>query len=232
MKRSPMKNGTATLKRSPLQAKPRLVQEHKEGEPKREPKPPRGPRPKTCKNCREKFTPASPMAVACGLVCAIAVGKKTTSAQKTKAQKQERAQDKAKLDAFKTYPQLIAECQKAFNAVVRYRDMLAGHPCISSGVRLNWSGNAVDAGHYRSRGSAPNLRFNFDNCHAQSKQANRYNSGEAVDYRISLIKRIGLERVEALEADNTPAKWTHDDLRRMTKGFQQQLRELKRKNHE
>lgn len=199
---------------------------------KSEPKPPRGPRPKTCKNCREKFTPSSPMAVACGLVCAIAVGKKTTAAQKAKVQKQERAQDKAKLDAFKTYPQLIAECQKAFNAVVRYRDMLAGHPCISSGVRLNWSGNAVDAGHYRSRGSAPNLRFNFDNCHAQSKQANRYNSGEAVDYRIGLIKRIGLARVEALEADNTPAKWTHDDLRRMTKEFQQQLRELKRKNHE
>lgn len=216
MKRSPM-NRTSSL-----QAKPK------------EPKPEKGPKPKKCTNraCRAPYLPdpKQPWKNWCSDDCAVLIAVAKVEAQKAKQQRQERAKDKAKLDSFKTYPQLIAACQKAFNAVVRYRDMLAGHPCISSGVPLNWSGNAVDAGHYRSRGSAPHLRFNFDNCHAQSKQANRYNSGEAVDYRIGLIKRIGLARVEALEADNTPANWTHDDLRQMTKEFQQQLKEMKKGN--
>ena len=186
------------------------------------------PRMKSCKVCRARFEPRMPLQVACGLACAAEHGKKVTAQQKAKKQRTERAQDKAKLDTFKTYPQLIAACQKAFNAVVRYRDMLAGHRCISSGRVLDWNGNAVDAGHYRSTGSAPHVRFNFDNCHAQSKHDNQYKAGNAVDYRIGLIARIGLERVEALEADNTPAKWTHDDLRRMTKEFQAQLREMKK----
>lgn len=193
-----------------------------------EPKPAKGVKLKSCKVCREKFTPRTPLQTACSPLCAAAHGKKVTAQQKAKAQRQERAQDKAKLDTFKTYPQLIAACQKAFNAVVRHRDMIAGHRCISSGRVLDWSGNATDCGHYRSTGSAPNLRFNFDNAHAQSKHDNLWKSGNAADYRIGLIVRIGLARVEALEADNTPAKWTHDDLRRMTKEFQAQLRAMKK----
>lgn len=148
--------------------------------------------------------------------------------QKAKQQRQERAQDKIKREGMKTYPQLIHEVQKAFNQAVRLRDQIAGYACISSGRPLDWSGNAVDAGHYRSRGSAPHLRFNFDNCHAQTKQDNRYGSGEAVAYRIGLIARIGLERVEALEVNNTPRKWTHDELRSMKLEFQNMARDLKK----
>ncbi len=186
------------------------------------------PKLKSCKVCREKFEPRTPLQVACGWECAAIHGQKVTAQQKAKQQRQERAQDKAKLEGMKTYPQLIAACQKAFNSVVRMRDMLAGHRCISSGRVLDWSGNAVDAGHYRSTGSAPHLRFNFDNCHAQSKHDNQFKSGNAVDYRLGLIARIGIERVEALESNNTPANWSHDDLRQMTKEFQRQLREMKK----
>lgn len=195
-----------------------------------EAKPPKGPKPKACKVCRQKFLPRSPMAVACSIDCAVEHSKRVTAAQKVKAQRHERAQDKARKESLKTYPQLVAECQKAFNDVVRYRDMLAGYPCISSNRPLDWSGNAVDAGHYRSTGSAPHLRFNFDNCHAQSKHDNQWKSGNAVDYRINLIKRIGIERVEALESDNNPRKWTHDELRSMTTEFRQMLRDMKKEN--
>jgi len=191
------------------------------------------PRTKKCGNraCRAPYQvdPKRPWKNWCSDDCAVVIAVTKLDAQKAKKQRAERAQDKAKLDGMKTYPQLIADCQRAFNAVVRCRDMLAGHACISSGRALDWSGNAVDAGHYRSTGSAPHLRFNFDNCHAQSKHDNQYKAGNAVDYRIGLIARIGLARVEALEADNTPAKWTHDDLRRMTKEFRAQLKKLKEK---
>jgi hypothetical protein len=192
------------------------------------PKPAKGPKKKTCRECKAKFEPRSPLAVACSVPCALAHSAKVTAKQKAKAQRQERAADKAKKDSMKTYPQIIAEVQKDFNAVVRLRDRLAGYPCISSGRPLDWSGNAVDAGHYRSTGSAPHLRFNFDNCHAQSKHDNQYKSGNAVDYRLGLIARIGLERVEALEADNQVRKWSREELAAMKDEFRRMARDLKK----
>ena len=186
------------------------------------------PRMKSCKVCRARFEPRMPLQVACGLACAAEHGKKVTAQQKAKKQRTERAQDKAKLDGMKTYPQLIADCQKAFNAVVRHRD--EGQPCICCGrtsEKTYLTGSNWDCGHFRSTGSAPHLRFNFDNAHRQLVYCNRHGAGRAVVYRLGLIARIGLPRVEALEADNTPAKWTHDDLRRMTKEFRAQLKQLK-----
>lgn len=192
-------------------------------------KPPKGPKLKKCKICREPFVPRNMGHVACKPECAQIHCATVAAKQKAKVQRQERAQDKVKREGMKTYPQLIREAQAAFNLVVRMRDQFAGYACISSGRPLDWNGNAVDAGHYRSTGSAPHLRFNFDNCHAQSKHDNQYKAGNAVDYRIGLIARIGLDRVEALEADNAPRKWTHDELRAMKSEFQVTARNLKAK---
>jgi hypothetical protein len=159
------------------------------------------------------------MQAVCSPVCA---------ARKVKADKaEERAQIRTRKEAVKTIPVLIAETQKVFNAYIRERDRLAGHACISSGATLDWSGNAVDAGHYRSTGAASHLRFDERNCHAQTKQENRFLAGNAVDYRVGLIARIGLAAVEALEADNEPRKWTRDDLRAIKADFAQRLKDLK-----
>lgn len=124
----------------------------------------------------------------------------------------ERRVDKAKREKLLRIPDLVKLAQRAFNAFIRERDRLAGHACISSGRALDWTGNAVDAGHYRSTGAASHLRFNEDNCHAQSKHDNQWLAGNAVDYRINLVGRIGLDRVEALEASNEPHKWERDEL--------------------
>ena len=196
-------------------------------QPAKEPKPKRGPRQRKCKCCGASFVPFGIQAW-CGPECGYKLSQVAVAKKKAKAQRQERAQDKVKREGMKTYPQLIRETQAAFNLVVRLRDQLAGYPCISSGRPLDWNGNAVDAGHYRSTGSAPHLRFNFDNCHAQSKHDNQYKAGNAVDYRIGLIARIGLARVEALESDNTPRKWTHDKLRAIKSEFQAMARNLKK----
>lgn len=139
----------------------------------------------------------------------------------------ERRETKEKLLDKKGRGYWIAQAQAAFNAFVRERDRLAGHPCISSGRPLDWTGNAVDAGHYRSRGSAPHLRFDERNCHAQSKQENRYASGNVVGYRLGLIARIGLEAVEALESDQESRKWSIDDLKAIKKEYTARVRELK-----
>ena len=121
----------------------------------------------------------------------------------------------------------MREAQQAFNEFIRWRDQLAGHPCISSGKPLDWSGNAVDAGHYRSVGSAPHLRFDERNCHAQSKQDNRFLSGNAVDYRIGLIARIGQEAVDALESDQSVRKYTVDEIKAIKAEYRAKTRELK-----
>lgn len=193
-----------------------------------EPKPAPGPRKIRCKVCKSQFLPSESWIKHCSTDCGAELGLMLVAKQRAKQQRQERAQDKVKREGMKTYPQLIRDAQKAFNAAVRLRDQIAGWPCISSGRPLDWSGNAVDSGHYRSTGSAPHLRFNFDNAHAQSKHDNQYKAGNAVDYRIGLIARIGLERVEALEANNTPRKWTHDELRAMKEDFQRLVRDLKK----
>ena len=143
------------------------------------------------------------------------------------AAKVERAETKRRKEAIKTIPELTREAQIAFNAFIRARDQAAGYPCVSSGRPLDWSGNAVDAGHYRSTGAAPHLRFNEDNCHAQSKFDNQWRAGNVVDYRIKLIERIGLERVEALEADNRVHKWTRQELIDIRDKYRAKTKELK-----
>lgn len=171
--------------------------------------------------CRTPFEPRSMLHKACSPACAEA----WTALEKARKLQRERREGLAKLKKKGDY---LKEAQRAFNAFVRMRDRLAGHLCISSGRPLDWSGNAVDAGHYRSVGSAPHLRFNEDNCHAQSKHDNQWKSGNAVDYRIRLILRIGLERVEALECDDAPRHYSADDLKAIADTYRAKLVALKK----
>lgn len=175
-------------------------------------------RPKACKQCGANFYPLRPMQAVCGAYCA----SKLVRDQK----KAERESVKVRKEAIKTIPDLIKEAQIVFNKFIRLRDQLAGHPCISSGRPLDWSGNATDCGHYRSTGAASHLRYHEDNAHAQSKHDNQYLAGNVVDYRINLIRRIGLERVEALENENTPHKWTREELLEIKATYKRKLKEL------
>nr|WP_315471745.1 recombination protein NinG [uncultured Rhodoferax sp.] len=143
------------------------------------------------------------------------------------AAKLERAETRRRREADQDIPDLIKIADEVFARYIRARDRLAGHPCVSSGKPLNWyAGNRVDAGHYRSRGAASHLRYHEDNCHAQSKQDNRFKSGNVVEYRIRLVQRIGLDRVVALEHDNAIHKWTREELRGIAKTYRQKFKEL------
>jgi hypothetical protein len=176
---------------------------------------------KKCRQCKESFIAFNSLHVVCSVPCARA----RVDADKDKA---ERKEIKAAKERIKTKGDHTREAQQAFNEFIRLRDRLAGHPCISSGKTLEWRANAVDAGHYRSRGSAPHLKFDENNCHAQSKQENRFLSGNVVDYRINLIKRIGLEAVEALEADQSEKRYTIEDLKNIKAEYREKTRQLKK----
>jgi hypothetical protein len=179
-------------------------------------------RSKRCRCCKAQFTPARPMQVACGPICALEV-------IRVKRAKDERAADRAKREKMKPLRKIMAEAQAVFNAFIRERDR--DQPCICCG-RTTTSVDGLgahgwDAGHYRSTGSASGLRFDEDNCHRQLVLCNRHGAGRAVDYRIGLIARIGIARVEALEASNEVHKWTKDELRAIKATYAAKLRELK-----
>lgn len=173
--------------------------------------------------CPKSFTPQRMGQVVCSRWCALRKARHDRVAE----EKAEKQSFKARKEAIKTIPELIREADKAFAAYIRERDRLAGYPCISSGRPLDWSGNATDAGHFRSRGAASHLRYNEDNCHAQSKHDNRYLSGNVAAYRIGLIARIGITAVEALENNNIPHKWSREELTSIRDEYKKKLKELK-----
>ena len=184
---------------------------------------------KKCSICKTLFTPRQSFQTWCGVDHGVIIAAKKLAKAKTLKAANERKADKAQRQAQKPMGKLIAEAQTAFNAFIRERDRQAGYPCISSGRPLDWTGNAVDAGHYRSRGSAPHLRFDERNCNAQSKQENRYASGNAAGYRVGLIARLGLEVVEALESDHAPRKYTRDELIAIKADYTAKTKQLKAK---
>jgi len=162
-----------------------------------------------------------PLQSVCGHECAVLYGKVIR-------EKKNRSESRVRKEKLKTRSDYMKEAQVAFNAFIRARDK--NKPCICCDMPLQGSivstGGGYDAGHYRSVGSAPHMRFNEDNCHAQRKQCNRWGSGRAVDYRIGLIRRIGIERVDALESDQSVKKYTIDDLKQIKATYKAKLKEL------
>ncbi|MCF5224654.1 recombination protein NinG [Pseudomonas syringae] len=188
------------------------------------------PKAKKCRvpECGASFVPQKLGQAVCSPACAIIDAPRNQARARKALAQVERSEIKVRKEKLKSRSDFVRECQQAFNEFIRWRDRVAGHSCISSGRPLDWSGNQTDAGHYRSVGSAPHLRFDERNCHAQSKQDNRFLSGNAVDYRIGLIARIGLAAVEALESDQAPRKHTVEELKALTAKYRALTRELKK----
>ena len=177
------------------------------------------PKPKRCVQCKKLFTPARPMQAVCDSLCALR--------KVREAKVEERARVKTAKETLKKTGTLIYEAQAAFNAFIRLRD--AGQPCICCGKPFEPTkpGGSVDAGHFRSRGAAPHLRFNEDNCFAQRKNCNRPGGATYAAFRAGVVARIGLARVEALESDNAIKKWTKDELREIRATYRAKAKELK-----
>ena len=187
-------------------------------------------KPKKCRvaTCRASFVPSRMGQAVCSPACAMIDAPRHEPKARKALADIERREIKVRKEKLKTRADHLREAQQAFNEYIRTRDQAAGHLCISSGKPLDWSGNAVDAGHYRSVGSAPHLRFDERNCHAQSKQDNRFLSGNAVDYRIGLIARIGQEAVDSLESDQSVRKYTVDEIKAIKAEYRAKIKELKR----
>ncbi|HBB7799194.1 TPA: recombination protein NinG [Escherichia coli] len=149
--------------------------------------------------------------------------------EQKEAEKAGRKRRQEKRESLKSKSQWDKEAQSAFNRYIRIRD--EGKECVSCGNPLlgksNYlTGSAIDASHYRSRGAASHLKFNVFNVHSACTRCNRQLSGNAVEYRIRLVDRIGLERVERLEADNSPRRFDVTYLKRVKAIFSRRANAL------
>jgi hypothetical protein len=178
-------------------------------------------RAKACKVCKEPFTPVRPIQPTCGkFACGIEYALAVVARNKAnKARKEAKAHREAKVKAM-TARDYLPLAQAAFNKFIRLRD--ADRPCISCGVTYGkWN-----AGHYRSVGSNPALRFEPLNNHKQCVQCNQSKSGNAIEYRIGLIARIGQESVDWLEGPHEAKHYSIDDLKAIKAHYTALAKEL------
>ncbi len=158
------------------------------------------------------------MQAVCSPACAANLARK-------KREKVERAELRRRKEAIKTRTELMKEAQTAFNAYIRERDR--DLPCISCG--RNHTGQ-YHAGHYLSTGARPELRFEESNVHKQCQPCNTHLHGNLVLYRVALINKIGIERVEWLEGPHAPKKYTHDELRQIRTTYVAKAKEIARRD--
>jgi len=170
----------------------------------------------------------------CSTECSIQYATTTNAEKRRKAFDRETRHRK---EALKTVTQLIQECQRTcFNPWIRFRDR--NEPCISCGdlypTLRDKFGGVWDAGHFLSTGSTPELRFHEDNCHRQCKSCNSPGPNKsrwvAAEYRVNLIKKIGIQRVEWLEGPHDAAKYTREDVKDLKALFRRKLKDAKQQD--
>lgn len=159
--------------------------------------------------------------------------------QKRSTEKAERKDIRERKAALLTVSDWKKRVQTVFNKYIRLRDKW--EPCISCGKSVieiekkqGWkTGGAWDCGHYLSVGAYPELRFELYNAHKQCKSCNggsgnyaRKNHTVAKEYRIRIIEKIGIGKVEWLEGPHQPAKYTIDQLKELRQHFNKLIKEL------
>ena len=182
-----------------------------------------------CPHCRKRLEEGLRIHHECVEAWAIAQaakGERKRAKEARAAAKVERAETRQRKEALKRIPDLRATAQIAFNTFIRARDKDKGCFVCGKPFPANRAGGSFDAGHVRSRGAAGHLRFNELNCHGECKECNASFGAKPHQIKAGAIQRIGLEAYEALESDNTPKKWTREELKEITQTYRRKLKEL------
>lgn len=184
------------------------------------------PRPKTCRCCKAKFTPVRPMQVACGVLCGLEIGRKKAQAQRDKAQREEKAQDRIRKQALVKTSELEEQCRRIVQKIARLRDRNDG--CISCHMGANYGG-VWHGSHYRPAGNNAAVQFNLWNIHKACEQCNFFKGGNIGQYRPRLVEKIGLERVEWLESQTQVVKTNREYLIRFKAVMAKRLRRMEKR---
>ncbi|WP_223506825.1 recombination protein NinG [Pseudomonas sp. GL-RE-29] len=183
------------------------------------------PRPKKCKNpaCGISFPPQRLGQAVCSPKCGLAIKDVNQEKARKSLAQIERREIKVRKEKLKSRAEHLKDTQIAFNAWVRERD--AELPCISCG---RYHDGQYHSGHYRTVGANPELRFEPLNAWKQCAPCNNHLSGNLINYRISLLQRIGEEKVVWLEGPHEAKKYTVEELKAMTADYRAKTRDLKK----
>lgn len=173
-----------------------------------------------CKQCKEYVPAESGYKTPGGFFCSTSHAIEYARELQKRSFKKETRARKEKLKPRSDY---LKDCQVAFNRVIRLLDSYAA--CISCGRHHE---GQYHAGHYMSVGARPELRFNLYNVHKQCSACNAYLSGNIANYRINLIEKIGIERVEALEGYNPPLKLSVERIKELTAFYRKWSKQLEK----
>lgn len=183
------------------------------------------PKPKKCKNpaCGISFPPQRLGQEVCSPKCGLAIKDVNQAKARKSLAEIGRKELRAAKVKIKPRAQHMKEAQAAFNAWIRERDI--GLPCVSCGRHHNGQWHA---GHYRTVGGNPELRFEPLNVWRQCAPCNNHKSGDIVNYRLELVKRIGADKVDWLEGPHEPKRYTIEQLQAIKAKYRAMTRELKK----
>lgn len=145
-----------------------------------------------------------------------------------KAKKQEAFKEKQER-LYWDLPHQLKLTKNACNKFIRTLDK--GQPCISCGRPV--CGRNMEAGHFKSVGSHPELRFDPRNIYLQGSGCNQANSKRkknnltvAKEYRERLIEKMGQAMVDWLEGPHKPRHYSCDELRELRTIFIDETKRL------
>ena len=192
-----------------------------------------------CKQCGEYREAAAGVKVPSGWFCsndhAVAFAMDSAKKKRDRAiakqrrdvvmkEKEQRKEHKQRVSDVKPISYWMKRAQAAFNAWIRERD--SGKPCVSCGHPDDGS-RQRHASHYRSVGACSFLRFNELNVNASCSICNNWLSGNIGNYRVELINRIGIERVEWLECQPKTKRFDIETAKSIEKQYKEMLNKMR-----
>lgn len=167
-----------------------------------------------CKNCKEKFEPVRFNQKYClkdECIRVFVEEAKSKAWKKTKKNMQEN---------LETIQELVKATQIVFNKYIRLRDK---HELCISCKQIPKKSNA---GHFYNANNHWNVRFNEDNVHLQCEHCNTFLSANLINYRENLLKKIGEDKFQLLEAEaNKTRKFTKEELKEIIETYKKKIKE-------
>lgn len=184
-----------------------------------------------CRECKQKYEPRfNSLQPTCNSTsCMASHATKTRLKRQKKEVKAKDAIHNARKKKLRDEdrPWHIKTLQKIFNKFIRLRD--AEYPCISCGRhnppffprKGRW-----DAGHFRSVGGNPELRFEEKNCFKECVFCNTKDSEHLIKYQDNLVRIFGQARVDWLKGPHDAKHYNVPELQDMIKEYRRKNKEL------
>ena len=148
-------------------------------------------KPKKCRICETLFNPYRSTQIVCNYHCAQLYADELNKKKELKDWKIKKAKMKEDLMSLSDWLKIA---QTHFNTYIRHRDK--DQLCIS----CQKPPLKKNAGHFFNANNHYSVRFDERNVHLQCEHCNTFLSGNLIQYRENLIKKIGLKEFEDLSA--------------------------------